>query len=341
MPVQNSNEKTPPPIKREKKNKEEYSPDSPGNDNNSSNENEDTDENELLEDELTDDELLEEEIISFDEEEDPQIEHGYHNADTLQKRRIDQKKRKTKDSDELKVAESVLDVETRTTLFQLRTRDVIDYITGVISTGKEANIYHGFAPDGQELAIKVYRTSTHFFKRFQIYIIGDPRFKKLRRDRRAFVHTWAKKEFKNLKRATSAGVSVPKPIVNLNDVVVMEFIGEKSLPYRIMKEEEIIEPEETYEEVLVNLKKLYNDAKLVHADLSEYNIMYTPKVYFIDFAQAVLLDHPYAEIFLYRDLQNITRYFYTIDVEVIEPDELFEELVGEYPSSNVKAFERV
>lgn len=340
MPPHNSNENVPPPIKGKEKNKQNSLDNSRENNNHSTNAEED-DEKEPLTDELMDRESLEEEIIDFDEGEDQFIEKEYRNADSLQKRKIDQKKQKIKDSDEQKVAESVLDVETRTTLFQLRQKEVIDYLTGVISTGKEANIYHGFAPDGQELAIKVYRTSTHFFKRFQIYIIGDPRFKKIRRDRRAFVHTWAKKEFKNLKRATAANVSVPKPIANLSDVVVMEFIGEESLPYRIMKEEEIIDPEETYEEVLVNIKRLYNDAKLVHADLSEYNIMYTPEVYFIDFAQAVLLDHPYAEIFLYRDLENITRYFYTLDVEVIEPDELFEELVGEYPSSNVKAFERV
>ena len=245
---------------------------------------------------------------------------------------------KTKDSDFHKVAESVLDVETRTTLFNLRRRKVIDYMTGVISTGKEANVYHGYSPEGNELAIKIYRTSTNIFKGLQIYIIGDPRFNKIKRDQRSFVYAWAKKEFKNLSRALKAKVTVPKPIACQKDVVVMEFIGEKGLPYRIMKEEELEDPQATYKEVLSNLRKLYTKANLVHGDLSEYNMLYTPKVYFIDISQAVLTEHPYAEVFLYRDINNITRYFYSQGAKVQDPDKLFEKLVGEPPSDQVKMF---
>jgi len=259
-------------------------------------------------------------------------------VDQLQKDYIDKKNIKLKDSDALKVAESVLDVETRTTLYNLRTRNYIDYMTGIISTGKEANVYHAYSPEGDELAIKIYRTSTNIFKGLQIYIIGDPRFARIKRDQRSFVYAWARKEFKNLSRAYKAKVNVPKPIYCLKDVVIMEFIGEKGLPYRIMKEEEIEEPHETYKEVLLNLRKLYRKAGLVHADLSEYNMMYTPEVVFIDISQAVLLDHPYAEHFLYRDIMNITNYFYSLGANVQDPDKLFESLVGEPPSTQVKAY---
>ncbi|MHA1124122.1 MAG: serine protein kinase RIO [Candidatus Heimdallarchaeota archaeon] len=259
-------------------------------------------------------------------------------VDQLQKEHIDKPKMKLKDSDALKVAESVLDVETRTTLYNLRKKGMIDYMTGIISTGKEANVYHAYSPEGEELAIKIYRTSTNIFKGLQIYIIGDPRFSKIKRDQRSFVYAWAKKEFKNLSRAYKAKVKVPKPIHCVKDVVIMEFIGDKGLPYRIMKEEVIDEPHETYKEVLVNLRKLYRKAGLVHADLSEYNMMYTPEVVFIDISQAVLLDHPYAEIFLYRDIMNITNYFYSLGANVQDPDKLFKNLVGELPDVKVKAF---
>ncbi len=260
-------------------------------------------------------------------------------ADQLQKDKIDEKKIKIKDSDALKVAESVLDVETRTTLFNLRKSKVIDYMTGVISTGKEANVYHGYAPKGKELAIKIYRTSTNIFKGLQIYILGDPRFAKIKRDQRSFVYAWAKKEFKNLSRAHKAKVAVPKPITSIKDVVVMEFIGKNELPYPLMKDVKLRKPRKTYIEVLDNLERLYHKAGLVHADLSEYNMIYTPKVYFIDISQAVLLDHPYAEIFLYRDIKNITRYFQAQKVDVIETDVLYEKLTGETPSDRVRAFE--
>jgi len=283
-------------------------------------------------------EVLEEEpLLEIDN--DNQIIKKLIEADNLQKERIDKKKVKTKDTDELKVVEAVLDDETRTTLFNLRKRKIIDQMTGIISTGKEANVYHAFSPDGNELAVKIYRTSTNIFKGLQTYIIGDPRFTKIKRDQRSFVYAWAKKEYKNLIRAEKAKVSVPKPIACLKDVVVMEFIGKDSIPYKLLKEVEIEDPQATYKEVIDNIKKLYRKAGLVHADLSEYNMIYTPKIYFIDISQGVLLEHPYAEIFLYRDIKNITQFFYTWDVKLIEPNKLFKQLTGELPSDKILAFD--
>jgi RIO kinase 1 len=276
-------------------------------------------------------------IIDYEAEGDF-VDRNYRKADDLQKSRIDYKKEKTKDSDDLKVAESVLDKETRSTLFSLIRRNIIKTMTSVISTGKEANVYHAYAPDDSELAIKVYRTSTNIFKGLQVYILGDPRFAKIKRDQRSFVYAWAKKEFKNLKRAHEAGVAVPKPIFCLKDVVVMEFIGENTLPHRIMKDTIPENPQVTYEEVWENIDKLYNKARLVHADLSEYNMLYTPKVVFIDISQAVLLEHNFAEVFLYRDLKNIHRYFTSLGAEVPEVDTLFEELVEEPPSDKIKTY---
>ncbi len=267
------------------------------------------------------------------------FERDLLNADQLQISRVDVKKIRNKDIDDKKVTESVLDVETSRTLFGLIKSKIIENMTGIISTGKEANVYHGYGPKGSELAIKIYRTSTNIFKTLQVYILGDPRFNKIKRDQRSFVYAWAKKEFKNLSRAYQAKVKVPKPIECVKDVVVMEFIGKKGLPYPLLKDVKIRKPKKVYQEVLKNLDLLYNKAGLVHADLSEYNIIYTPKIYFIDISQAVLLDHPYAEIFLYRDIKNITRFFEKQNVAVIDPDVLFEKYVGEPPSDKVKVFE--
>ncbi|NHJ04679.1 MAG: serine protein kinase RIO [Candidatus Heimdallarchaeota archaeon] len=280
---------------------------------------------------------IEEPLLNI--ETDTKTDKELRNADQLQVKMIDDKKAKTKDVDDLKVVESVLDIETRTTLYNLRKKNIVDYFTGIISTGKEANVYHAYAPDKSELAVKIYRTSTNVFKGLQIYIIGDPRFSNIKRDQRSFVYAWSKKEFKNLSRAYAAKVKVPKPIICIKDVVVMEFIGKDGLPYRLMKDQIIEDPDATYKEVLSNLKKLYNKAGLVHADLSEYNMIYTPEVYFIDISQAVLVEHPYSEIFLFRDIKNITRYFYSQGAKVQDPDRLYEKLVGEPPSDKVLAFE--
>lgn len=267
-------------------------------------------------------------LLSFDEE-GAHFLDSYKSADDFQKSHIDQKRIRIKDIDQRKVAEAVLDVETRTTLFKLYQKEVIDSLTGIISTGKEANVYHGYAPDKSEVALKIYRSSTSIFKGLQMYIIGDPRFTKIKRDQRSFIYSWAKKEFKNLSRAHQAGVSVPEPISCMKDIVVMRFIGKKGYPYPLMKEIELFDPQETWEEVWTNIQKLYNEAGLVHADLSEYNIMYTPDVYLIDISQAVLLSHPHAEYFLYRDLKNITRYFHSQRVDCPEAEELYEILTEE------------
>ena len=55
----------------------------------------------------------------------------------------------------------------------------------------------------------------------------------------------------------------------------------------------------------------YNEAFLVHGDLSEYNILYyESEVYFIDVSQSVEHDHPASFDFLRKDCENITNWFF-------------------------------
>lgn len=54
------------------------------------------------------------------------------------------------------------------------------------------------------------------------------------------------------------------------------------------------------------MKLLFNKANLIHADLSEYNILwYNSKCYLIDVSQSVEPQHENAFYFLMRDCQNI------------------------------------
>ncbi len=59
---------------------------------------------------------------------------------------------------------------------------VLKELNGVVSTGKEANVYHcvggtldGF--EGKELAVKIYKTTLNEFKNRSEYIDGDFRFR--------------------------------------------------------------------------------------------------------------------------------------------------------------------
>ena len=105
------------------------------------------------------------------------------------------------------------------------------------------------------------------------YLIGDRRFSNIRRTRKDIVFTWTKKEFSNLKRAHAAGLPVPLPLVFDRNILIMEFLGEEEFPYPQLRNVELPDPEAVYQEVVMFMKKLYLEAELVHADLSEFNIL--------------------------------------------------------------------
>ena len=136
--------------------------------------------------------------------------------------KIDKERIREKDSNALKVIESVFDFQTSMTLVKLMNKGILKDISHVISTGKEANVYHAYSSKKEEFAIKIYRTTTAEFKKNWIYVQGDPRFKKYKKGTYSFIYTWAKKEFKNLKRMLKAGIPVPKPeIVNKNIIIMI------------------------------------------------------------------------------------------------------------------------
>jgi RIO kinase 1 len=121
----------------------------------------------------------------------------------------------------------VLDPKTRVILCKLIKQDVLTEVNGCISTGKEANVYHGFTPSGSELAIKIYKTSILIFKDREKYIEGEFRFRRApsRHNPRKLIKIWAEKEFRNLSRIVKSEIPCPKPIVVKTNVLVMTYIG--------------------------------------------------------------------------------------------------------------------
>ncbi|MCE7741613.1 MAG: serine protein kinase RIO [Candidatus Heimdallarchaeota archaeon] len=254
--------------------------------------------------------------------------------------KVDQERIREKDRDTLKVIESVFDFQTSMLIVKLMNKGIIKDIGFCISTGKEANVYHGVGYKGEELAIKIYRTTTAEFKRNWMYVEGDPRFKGYKKGTYSFIYTWARKEYKNLKRMNSAKIRVPVPIIVEKNVLVMEFIGKKERAAPLIREVNLRKPHKIYAQVIDFFFKLHEDATMVHADLSEYNILfYQKKPIFIDVSQAVLLGHPYAPVFLYRDIANINRYFGSLRVDVIPNKELYEQITGTVPSPKIMSME--
>ncbi len=234
-------------------------------------------------------------------------------------REIDKFRIRIKDSEDLKSFEGVFDTSTLKTLYHLANRGYIDALGGVISTGKEANVFHALGC-GREIAIKIYRIAASDFRAMQSYIIGDPRFKSVRHDKRSIVFAWTKKELRNLKKARAAGVRVPEPFVSRNNVLLMEFIGKDEIPAQQLRMVPLTpdQAQEIFDTTIDYIRRLYLE-NLVHADLSEFNILLNDyEVVFIDMGQSVTLDHPNAREFLMRDIRNVVRFFRSRGVEIDE-----------------------
>lgn len=244
-------------------------------------------------------------------------------------RKVDSGRIRTKDKHDRATAEQVMDPRTRMILFKLLNRGVINEINGCISTGKEANVYHATSKDGQDYAIKIYKTSILVFKDRDKYVSGEFRFRNgyCKSNPRKMVRTWAEKEMRNLVRMFNAKLNVPEPIILRSHVLVMTFLGDEGWPAPKLKDVEISQStaRSLYRDCIIMMWKMFNICKLVHADLSEYNLLYHKgNVVVIDVSQSVEHDHPYAFEFLRKDCTNISDFFRKNGVATLTVKELFD-----------------
>lgn len=246
--------------------------------------------------------------------------------------------------------EQVLDPRTRMILLQMINRNVVSEVNGVISTGKEANVYHAMssAPGDDESdihrAIKVYKTSILVFKDREKYVAGEHRFRQgyNKSNNRAMVKVWAEKEMRNLKRIYASGIPCPEPVYLRLHVLAMSFVGDaKGTAAPRLKDVEFVDSDalsrwrKVYIEIVSYMKIMYQDCKLVHADLSEYNILYhKDKPWIIDVSQSVEHDHPRSLDFLRMDIKNVNDFFKRKDVNVLPDRRLYEYIMA--TSSDLK-----
>jgi RIO kinase 1 len=233
-------------------------------------------------------------------------------------------------SEDYDVFDNVFDMPTLMTINELRSDGVIQYIKSSLAAGKESKVYLAVAPDGSLRTVKVYLTVSAEFKKRMQYIAGDPRFSDLKRGSRSLIMTWARKEFKNMQTAHAIGVRVPLPIAVKKNVLVMEFVGDSEgnpMPALINTEEITLND---YEQVIEQMTMLYQKAKLVHADLSEYNIFKTEfGIMLFDFGSAIDIQHPNSKQFLLRDVININRFFEKRGIEVLNTAKVVEKIRGD------------
>ncbi|KAI8622430.1 RIO1 family-domain-containing protein [Chytriomyces sp. MP71] len=252
-----------------------------------------------------------------------------------------------KDKADRATVEQVLDPRTRMILFKLLNNQTLSIVNGCISTGKEANVYHATTPDGSHRAIKIYKTSILVFKDRDRYVSGEFRFRHgyAKSNPRKMVKVWAEKEMRNLKRLNVAGICCPEPILLRMHVLVMSFLGDKNGWASPRLKDAVINDSMIFKNLYIHLIKMvwkmYHKCKLVHADLSEYNLLYHNKTLFIiDVSQSVEHDHPHALEFLRKDCTNVVDYFkkrvpppsesYPDSIDVFTLRELFDYVVTDY-----------
>ena len=238
------------------------------------------------------------------------------------------------DKEEKSTAEQAVDPATKLILFKMINGGILENINGVISTGKEAVILHadggpGPDPDSvknrenlepmnvpKECVIKVFKTTLNEFKTREKYIKDDFRFRNRfsKQNPRKIIHMWAEKEMRNLVKMARYGINVPEAVMLKKHVLLMSFIGREGQPAPKLRDvdfsDDYADLEVAYNEVIDMMTRLYNDCHLVHADLSEYNILWHDnQAYFIDVSQSVEPNHPCGLQFLYRDCTNVADFF--------------------------------
>lgn len=228
-------------------------------------------------------------------------------------------------------------------LLQMINRNIVSEVNGCLSTGKEANVYHAvYKPQATESdlptipshrAIKIYKTSILVFKDRDKYVTGEYRFKQgyNKSNHRAMVKVWAEKEMRNLKRIYASGIPCPQPMYLKLHVLVMGFLGNKrGIPAPRLKDVELEgdDIEERwrllYTQLVGYMRILYQKCCLVHADLSEYNVLYhEDKLWIIDVSQSVEHDHPRSLEFLRMDIKNVSEYFQRKGVDTLSEQSTF------------------
>ena len=286
----------------------------------------------------SDDELIDD----FEEEIDVKSMHGEGGAFT---ERMDQPKMKKMfqeiehrlqgvlgtgryDWVDRRVFDQVFDQSTLLSIYKLMRQGAIDTVEFPIASGKEAHVFYATSIDGPR-AVKIFHTSNAVFKGLTKYIEGDPRFGGLKRRHRELVTIWVRKEHRNLKRLENSGLRVPAAFEVNRNVLVMEYLGSDEGPSPRLRDIKIEDPDTIFNELVNFIKVSWKDADLVHADLSEYNVLWhNDEPWIIDVGQAVKSAHPNAKEFLIRDVRNICNWASKKGVETNFEETLLKVLEG-------------
>lgn len=142
----------------------------------------------------------------------------------------------------------------------------------------------------------------------------------------------------------------------------LRFLGEDGWPAPQLREIELRKGSKKwstlYCQILVGVRRLFHCARLVHGDLSEYNILVCSseqvensidksedakkdlQVVLIDFGQAVERNHPSAINLLKRDLQILNAFFLKQEITILDQKESEDFVTREFKGGNSNSSEK-
>ncbi|GAB9476863.1 hypothetical protein Gpo141_00013921 [Globisporangium polare] len=240
------------------------------------------------------------------------------------------------DSGKFASKDSAFDERTRMVLLKLMNRGKLDAVHERINTGREANTYRAVGSDaetGRELqfAVKLFKTSRGDFTKLNECDPSGRVYNEnfIKKTLRRQLKEWTEKEYKNLLRAASCGVQAPKPLLFKDHVLAMHFVGDtaegEGSPAPKMRDAVLTKAQlvHAYVDVMRSVRTLYQSAQLVHARLSESNILYHDgRCWLVDFSEAMERSNPGHEELLDQDLVKIHAFFQGKGVRRVAKDAL-------------------
>jgi RIO kinase 1 len=212
---------------------------------------------------------------------------------------------------------------------ELQKANLISNLVAEVNAGKEASIYIAHL-HGVPIIVKAFRHQRTCHNRTQ----GNPQ------TRAAAI---AAKEYYRLIRAFNVGLNVPTPAVQINNVIIMQFIGSDWKPALQLKDCLLEQPASILDQIIEQIKIMYQKAQLIHGDLSEYNLLiHNNEPIIIDFPQAIdisLRENRFPKqkkrnlLVLQKDLRTIANFFEKNWLLTFNFQEVYQFIIGDEKKS--------
>ncbi|MGZ4848550.1 MAG: serine/threonine-protein kinase RIO2 [Halobacteriota archaeon] len=180
-------------------------------------------------------------------------------------------------------------------------RTAIESLGSKVGVGKESDIYDAEREGGRIVIVKFHREGTTFrhVKRSRGYFGKAERCSWMLASRLA-----AEREYEAI-TTLYGNVAVPRPIAHNRHVIVMGLVDGRE-----MSSTTLGDPIAILDKIIAQIKLTYQ-LGIVHADLSEYNVVVCAdgNIALIDWPQWVSVAHPNADELLYRDVSTVLSYF--------------------------------